>query len=191
MGSDGSVRVSAKFGEWVSKSNHPKMKNNGILTDVEMADGLQRLEDRINRQFCGYGGLLGVGGWGGGREVCVQPWNTEGPSRENTPDGYSTKVTIRFEEEYQVPLFVNNYKVPYIKDLKTTPPKDVELTARWEKGKIHFYQGEPPAYNPPPPPRGITWEEFKASVRSGTQSLLASALAYTSPGLEGLMGIFD
>lgn len=185
IGPDGSSQAFARFGPGITKSKNPDISNNGIQTDAEIADGRQRLESQINRRRCGYGGLAGNGGWFGGEEVCVQPWRMGGPARENTPDGYSMKVTLRFVEEYQVPLFINNFKVPLIQDLKTTPPKDVEMTARWEKGKVHFYQGEPPLYNPPAPPRGVDWSKLWASMQSGTETLFAGAQAYLASAIEG------
>ncbi|HKY62793.1 MAG TPA: hypothetical protein VJR29_05170 [bacterium] len=145
-GPDGQERSSAFFG--VSTANHglsPEIADDGTITELEVSDARERLEEEINRHICGYGGPLGLGGWGGISEVCVQPWNMGGPARENTPDGYSMPITVRLTEDYRVPF-------AYVLSEYRSVERTVTMTARWEAGRVRLYQCEPPAYSPPPPP---------------------------------------
>lgn len=144
-GPDGRERASAYFG--VSTSNHgesSEIADDGAITDLEVSDARERLETAINENICGYGGPLGLGGWNGINEVCVQPWNMGGPAREATPDGYSMPMTLRLTEEYRVP-------VAYVFSSYNTVEREVTMTARWEGGRVRLYQCTPPAYAPPPP----------------------------------------
>lgn len=168
-GPDGRERASAFFG--VSTSNHglsPEIADDGTITDLEVSDARERLEADINAHDCGYGGPLGLGGWGGINEVCVQPWNMGGPAREATPDGYSMPITVRLTEDYRVP-------VAYVFSNYETVERTVTMTARWEAGRVRLYQGTPPTYTPPPPPPpapdpGRWIEENGAAIAKSVQS---------------------
>ncbi len=147
MGPDGNRRAEAYYGpEAGFNSSDGLVSNDGLITEVEISQARERLEEEINSRICGYGGPLGLGGLGGINEVCVQPHNMGGPARESTPDGYSMPVTVHLREEYSEPtgvLFFRNYR---------SVERDVTMTARWESGRVRLYQCTPPAYTPPPPP---------------------------------------
>lgn len=146
-GPNGASRASAFYGADAGESSSDNsIANDGTITDLEISIAREHLEEEINRNDCGYGGPLGLGGWGGINEVCVQPWNMGGPARENTPDGYSMPVTVHLREEYTAPtgiLFFRDYR---------SVERDVTMTARWESGRVRLYQCTPPTYSPPPPP---------------------------------------
>jgi len=141
---NGQNRGSTYFGVETGHSGGD-FANDGAITDLEISEARELIEKEINQHDCGYGGPLGLGGWGGINEVCVQPWNSGGPEREKTPDGYEMQVTLRLEEEYKDPKasFFSNRAVKTL---------EVPVTARWEAGHIRLYQCKPPPYAPPPPP---------------------------------------
>ena len=180
-GPDGRERASAYFG--ADTSDHGisnDIANDGTITDLEVSDARQRLETEINAHICGYGGPLGLGGWGGINEVCVQPWNMGGPARESTPDGYTMPLRLRLTERYPVPVAVifNEYR---------EAQREVTVQARWESGRVRLYSGEPPAYAPPPPASpppdldewiqdtGVAIAEGARNFFSGFRSVASSA----------------
>ncbi|KAB2843206.1 hypothetical protein F9K50_00285 [bacterium] len=189
-GPDGNVRASAFYGASSGESaSDNSIADDGVITDLEISVAREHLEEEINRSECGYGGPVGLGGWGGINEVCVQPHNMGGPARENTPDGYSMPVTVRLREEYSEPtgiLFFRNYR---------SVERDVTMTARWESGRVRLYQGAMPAYSspPPPPPPPDIGAELAAGARAigeGIHDFFVGAESIASSTLESLRRAF-
>jgi hypothetical protein len=190
MGPDGRVRAKSFFGAEGDTSQYPEIANDGYLTQVEISEARQRLEEVINGRDCGYGGPLGLGGWGGINEVCLQPWNMGGPAREKTPDGYIMKVKLQIVEEYRE-------RVGYIfHELKKTPPEVIEVTIRWEQGKVRLYQCEPPPYLPPasPPPTPEIIPELRKAgnfLLAGVNDYLKQASAYSVSAFKEMPVLLD
>ena len=188
-GPDGRERASAYFG--VSTSNHglsPDIADDGTITDLEVSDARERLEADINAHDCGYGGPLGLGGWGGINEVCLQPWNMGGPARDATPDGYSMPITVTLTEESRVPvaLVFSSYE---------TVERRVTMTARWESGRVRLYQCEPPPYAPPPPPPpapdpGRWMEETGAAIAQGVSEFVGGVRSVAYQAGSSLYRLF-
>jgi hypothetical protein len=190
VGPDGRVRAETFFGMDAGQSENFEIANDGYLSDLEICDARQRLEDVINGKICGYGGPLGLGGWGGINEVCLQPWNLGGPAREQTPDGYSMKLKLQLVEDYRE-------RVGYIfSATRQTPPKEIEVTARWENGRVKLYQCNPPAYLPPSPPAPTpallpSLQEAGNSVLSGIGHYMKEVPTYTASLFHGMSSFVD
>lgn len=190
MGPDGRVKAKADFSSDSAPFVSPEISNDGFLTDLEISLARERLEVVLNGDDCGYGGPLGLGGWGGINELCVQPWNMGGPAREKTPDGYSMKVKLAVVEEYRE-------RLGYIfHTQKRTEPREVEVTIRWEHGKIRLYQCEPPVYIPPTPPAPIPEliPELKRTgnlLVSGIRDYLKETPVQTASVLDGVFSFVD
>jgi len=190
-GPDGSERASAYFGASTSEfsGSGEVFSNDGVINDVEVSHARQRLEEAINERICGYGGPLGLGGWGGINEVCVQPWNMGGPTRESTPDGYSMPVTVRLTEEYRVPT-----RVPIFHTLETVE-RSVDMTMRWENGRVRLFQCTPPTYSPPPPPPppvdiGAELVAAGNAIGHGVQSFFGSAERFADGAARSFRRLF-
>ena len=187
MGPDGSRRAGEFFGEDCGqRSVESGVANDGVISDIEVSLARERLENEINSHICGYGGPLGLGGWGGISELCVQPWNMGGPARENTPDGFSMPVTLHFTEDYSVPT-----GILFFRDHRSIT-RDVDMTMRWESGRIRLYQCTPPAYAPPPPPPPpVDMGEAIASAWNGVQSFFSGTEEYASSAIRSLRRMFS
>jgi hypothetical protein len=190
MGPDGRVRAKADFSAESAPFPSPEISNDGFLTDLEISVARERLEEVLNGKACGYGGPLGLGGWGGINELCVQPWNMGGPAREKTPDGYSMKVKLALVEEYRERLGYI-FHAP-----KQTQPQEVEVTIRWEHGKIRLYQCEPLVYIPPAPQPPIPEliPELKRTgnlLVSGIRDYLKEAPVQTASILDGMFSLVN
>ncbi|HKX13483.1 MAG TPA: hypothetical protein VJP40_10045 [bacterium] len=189
-GPDGRERASVYFG--VSTSNHglsSDIADDGTITDLEVSDARERLEADINSHDCGYGGPLGLGGWGGINEVCVQPWNMGGPAREETPDGYSMPITVRLTEDYRVP-------VAYVFSSYETVERTVTMTARWEAGRMRLYQSTPPPYAPPPPPPPApdpiqSIQETGAAIAEGARNFFGGVASVAYQASNSLYRFFS
>ncbi|MFO1463627.1 MAG: hypothetical protein U1F66_07590 [bacterium] len=190
-GPDGAQRATAFFGaDTPANSGSDAYANDGVITDLEVSDARQRLEAAINENICGYGGPLGLGGWGGISEVCVQPWNMGGPARESTPDGYAMPVSVRLTEEYREPtgfLFFSSYR---------TVERSVPMTMRWENGRVRLYQCTPPAYAPPPPPPpvpdlGAELVALGSAIGEGVRDFFGGAQRVASSAATSLRRLFS
>jgi hypothetical protein len=60
LGPDGRVWEKATFGADVGVSGSPEIANDGYLTDLEISDARQCLEEVINGHICGSGWILFV-----------------------------------------------------------------------------------------------------------------------------------
>ena len=190
LGPDGRVLEKANYGADGYFSSGSEIANDGFTTDLEVIDARERLEAVINGHECSSGGPLGLGGWGGINELCLQPYKLGGPAREQTPDGYSMKLKFQMVEEYRE-------RVGYIfYSLKETEPKEFEVNVRWENGKVHLYQGTPPAYVPPAPPPetpDLSAELAKAGnyLLAGMGQYLDEASEYSASMVESLSSFTD
>lgn len=162
-GQNGEIRANAFFGvDTTEITKSYDYSNDGEISELEISHARQRLEEDINKHICGYGGPLGLGGWGGINEVCIQPWNSGGPARENTPDGYLQKIKVHLTEDYSVPTGFLFFRSPEKKEI------DVEMTMRWEAGRVRLYQCTPPVYAPPlpEPPSPEIMKELRSAGES-------------------------
>jgi hypothetical protein len=190
VGPDGREWEKSIFGADGSLSLPSEIANDGYITTLEISYAREQLEQIINGNICGYGGPLGLGGWGGINEVCVQPWKLGGPAREQTPDGYSMKLKMRVYEEYRER---NGY---FLYDLKQTEPQDFELTVRWEDGKVRLYSGEPSAYVPPAPvaPTPDLSKELAKAGRhllTGLDHFFSDGPVYSASFFGGISSLMD
>lgn len=189
-GPDGQVRAQATYGADQDVLGNSDIANDGYIHDVEISAARESLEKEINAHICGYGGPLGLGGWGGVNEVCVQPWNMGGPSREQTPDGYSMKAKLQVFEDYRERMGYVFYTT------KQTEPKEVEITIRWESGRVRLYQGNPlpyqaPAPLPPAPDLAVELKKAGNYLWAGVGSFMNEIPAYTASLYAGMLSFTD
>ncbi|HSA60144.1 MAG TPA: hypothetical protein VLJ37_10720 [bacterium] len=166
---EGSPLAEAHFGEGFENGWAGPFSNDGEITNTERDHALAQLQDGINSQIHGEGGPLGLGGLGGINEVYLQPWRLDGVDRYDVPDGTTRRVTLHLEESYSRPagfLFFQE---------TATAVRDVEVTLRWEHGRVTIYPGTVPPYASTPPaapgapqpdPIGEAWDSMVSGVQN-------------------------
>ncbi|MFO1519869.1 MAG: hypothetical protein U1F57_09445 [bacterium] len=155
-------------------------QNDGSINDLEVRDGRIQLEKSINKHILSSGGPLGLGGWGGKDELHLQAWRLNGGTPGETPDGFSMPVKVRLEEKYPGPGLI------FRDTLSVT--REVEMTIRWERGKVKLYQCTPPAYQPMVPPAPPAAPQEKQEPDS---PMVAGVFAFFSSPISSLWDQFS
>ncbi len=98
-------------------------------------------------------------------------------------------VTVHLTEDYREPTVI-----PIFHTIRSVE-RSVDMTMRWENGRIRLFQCTPPPYAPPPPPPpsvdiGAELVAFGSSVSEGVREFFGGAERIAGNAAQALRRFF-